>query len=239
MKNTPVTKAQIEQFLPALMRHYDEQQVLTESERVAFSNFFQAFLDRNIALLAGLFKVNAKAPEDCLLVMATFTQVIGNIVNNHSSYYSHSEGLLHLHARTKDPDRRPYSKATGEETHSLKLFLDDRGPTGYRHCLDDRLLSAGAGNGYSGSVEATVALNQLVRVVEEGIERLIADGRENQFASFDLSDSLVSSHLQTRQFVKDKRTFEAELAEAKATRNAVSYMYWRWENRAKLARFSL
>lgn len=239
MKNTPVTKAQIEQFTSALVRHYAEQKVLSEYERVAFSNFFQAFLDRNIVLLASLFKVYKKAPEDCLLIMAAFLHVVGDLVNDHSSYYSDSEGVLHLHARTKDPDRRPHTRATGEETHALELFLDDRAPTGYKHCLDDRLLSAGAGNGYSGSVQATVALNQLVRVVEEGIERRIADGRENQFTSFDLSESTVTYHLQNRQFVRDKRAFEVELAEAKASRNTVSYMYWRWENRAKLARFSL
>lgn len=239
MKNTPVTKAQIEQFLPTLVRHYAEAKVLSEYERVAFSNFFQAFLDRNIVLLGSLFKVYKKAPEDCLLIMAAFIHVVGDLTNDHSSFYSDSEGLLHLHARTKDANRRPYSKATGEESHSLKLFLDDRAPTGYKHCLDDRLLSAGAGNGYSGSVEATVALNQLVRVVEEGIERRIADGRERQFTCFDLSESTVTYHLQNRQFVKDKRVFEVELTEAKASRNAISYMYWRWENRAQLARFSL
>lgn len=237
MNNTPVTKAQVEQFLPALVRHYAEQKVLSEYERVAFSNFFQAFLDRNIVLLASLFKVYEKAPEDCLLIMAAVTQVFGNIVNNHSSYYDPDEGLLNLHACTKDAVRKPFSKYTGEKSHALKLFLDGRAATGYRYCSDDSLFSASDGS--SGSVQATEALNQLVRVFEEGIERRIADGRENQFTSFDLSESAVTYLFQNRQFVKDKRAFEVELAEAKASRNTVSYMYWRWENRAKLARFSL
>lgn len=27
----------------------------------------------------------------------------------------------------------------------MAKFLDERAPTGYKHCLDDRLMSAGAG----------------------------------------------------------------------------------------------
>lgn len=239
MKNKAVTKAEIEQFLPSVVSHYAETKVLSEYERVAFANFFQAFLDRNILLLAGLFKVYAKAPEDCLLIMAAFTQVFGSITNDYSSCYSYGEGLLHIHARTKDPERRPHVRSTGEQTHALNLFLDERAPTGYRHCLDDRLVSAGAGNGYSGAVAAAEALDQLVRVVEEGIAYRIADGREDRFDTFDLSESSVSQHVRTRQFVKDKRAFEAELVQAKSSRNALSYLCWRWENRAKLKRFSL
>ena len=93
--------------------------------------------------------------------------------------------------------------------------------------------------GSSGCVQATDGLQQVVRVCADGIERRIADGREDQFTYFDLSESAVTYLFQNRQFVKDKRAFEVELAEAKASRNTVSYMYWRWENRAKLARFSL
>jgi len=239
MGNRVATTAQIDQFLSSVVRHYAETKVLSEYERVAFANFFQAFFDRNILLLAGLVKVYAKAPEDCLLIMAAFTQVFGSITNDHSSYYSSGEGLLHIHARTKDPEKRPHVRATGEETHALNLFLDDRAPTGYKHCLDDRLVSAGAGNGHSGPVAAAEALDQLVRVVEEGIGYRLADGRENRFDPFDLSETLVSQHRHTRQFVKDKRAFEAELAQAKSSRNVVSYMCWRWENRAKLACFDL
>ncbi|MBA4077633.1 MAG: hypothetical protein C0508_21575, partial [Cyanobacteria bacterium PR.023] len=96
MKNKVVTKAEIEQFLPSVVRHYAETKVLSEYEQVAFANFFQAFLDRNILLLAGLLKVYAKVPEDCILIMAAFTQVVGSITNDHSSYYSYGEGLLHI-----------------------------------------------------------------------------------------------------------------------------------------------
>lgn len=239
MGNRVATTAQIDQFLSSVVRHYAETKVLSEYERVAFANFFQAFLDRNILLLAGLFKVYAKTPEDCLLIMAAFIKVFGSITNDHSSYYSYGEGLLHIHARTKAPERRPHVRSTGEETHALNLFLDERAPTGYKHCLDDHLLSAGAGNRHSGAVAAAEALERLVRVVEEGIAYRIADGRGNCFDGFDLSEALVSQHLHTRQFVKDKRAFEAELAQAKSSRNVVSYMCWRWENRAKLACFDL
>ncbi len=239
MGNRVATTAQIDQFLSSVVRHYAETQVLSEYERVAFANFFQAFLDRNILLLAGLLKVYAKAPEDLLLIMAAFTQVFGSITNDHSSYYSYGEGLLHIHARTKDPERRPHVRSTGEETHALNLYLDERAPTGYKHCLDDHLLSAGAGNRHSGAVAAAESLEQLVRVVEEGIAYRIADGRGNRFDTFDLSESSVSQHKHTRQFIKDKRAFENELAQAKSSRNALSYLCWRWENRANLKRFSL
>lgn len=239
MNNTPVTKAQIEQFTSALVSYYAAQIVLSDDEVVAFSNFFEAFLAQDLELLNNLFKAYEKAPEDALLVMATFIQTFGQTVNNMSSYYSESEGLLSLNARTKDPVGKPFSKFKGEESHALRLFLDGRAATGYRNCHDDRLLSASAGSGHSGSVSATEALKQLVRVFLEGIEYRIAAGQEHNFTDFKLSTSTVDGLVAKRQFVKDKRAFEVELAEAKASRNTVSYMYWRWENRAKLARFSL
>ena len=239
MQITAVTKAQIDHFLSSVVSHYAETKVLTEYERVVFANLFQAFLDGNILLLAGMLKVYEKAPEDCLLIMAAFTQVFGSITNDYSSYYSYGEGLLHIHAQTRRPERRAYVRATGEERHSLKLYLDERAPTGYRHCPDDRFVSAGAGNGHSGAVSAAAALGQLVRVFEEGLAFRLADGRENRFDPFDLSASLVSQHKHTCQFVKDKRAFEIELVQAKSSRNAISYVCWRWENRAKLKRFGL
>lgn len=241
MKNNPVTRAQIEQFIPSLVRHYAEKKVLSEYELVALSNFFDAFLSGDLMLLAALFKVYEKVPEDCLLIMAAFTKVFGGITNDRSSYYSYAEGdrLLHIHARTIDPERRPHVRSTGEETHALNLYLDGRAPTGYKHCLDDHLWSAGAGNRHSGAVAAADALQQLVRVVEEGIAYRIADGSGNRFDTFDLSESSVSQHRKTSQFVKGKRALEVELAQAKSSRNALSYLCWRWGNRAKLKCFSL
>lgn len=237
MKNDTITHSAINAFIADLADQYRHRNVINDAERKIFIDFFDALFTSEIETLKRLVEGYGSAPEDGIMIFAALCRAIGVILNDYSNSYSWTEGKLYLGTVTRAAQSRPYSKFTGEERHSLVLFVDGRAPTAFKNCRDDRL--RGAADAQSHVVCASEALEQFARVLAESALSLIAAGRSDDFTPFEIPPHMLKHIIGQRQYAISKRTFAAEFAREQAARGKISFFWWCLQNKGKIEQFGL
>jgi hypothetical protein len=237
MPNNSLTKDQMKTYLTSLSQNYVNSGWLNIAEGTMLNQLFDTLFERKLNEFRVHIAEYENVPEQLIPVLTAFTRVVAVLINDQGNSFNATGGTLDFRCISRPGVWKQFSKFRGEETHELTVFLSGKAPEGYKRYKDDRLLSAR--DAKSGPVSANEAWAELARVCEESIT--LRNERQDPFPwrCFEIEPHMRESHRATMKFITDKRIFAKEVAQEQASRNAVSYQYWRFQNRDKLKRFGL